>query len=424
MKILVIGSRDHRRAHCVDWQAPFPNIEEFDSVVINLQSLSREVFDKTWPKIQGEMAKGVRTLFDTGREVFCVVSQYLTHTPAGSGAAYVPLPPTNYSWLPVLVTIAEEKPGTSINIIDKRFEKYCKAVEQWTFVLDLYKEPPFLKVIQQTASQFLEQLRGEKVNVENFLLLPIAENRSKRIIAGTLVTKSSKPRGGIHLIPPPTKFSVQEGIEMILDIAGGQPSRIVPSGRDEVEVPGIKELTEQIDKQIANIEKIQEKIARLRARIQELDIYRDLISSGGDDLVKAVQITLLDLGIQTTVTERGYPVDLISDEVAVEVTGTKGAVTVASEKISQIARFKEGSTRNEKVMLIANTYADLKILQRNDKIDFTPQATEYFKAVEVCCLTSRTLFELWKEVKSMKRKAHDVTKKLLSGNGLLTLKDF
>jgi hypothetical protein len=424
MKILVIGSSDHRRAHCVDWQAPFPNIEEFDLIIINLQSLSQEILDKAWPNIHGEMAKGVRTLFDTGREVFCIINRYLMPTSAGSGAGYVPLPPTNYSWLPAFVTVSEEKPGTSINIIDKRFEKYFRAVEQWTFVLDLYKEPSFLTAIGLAASQIFAELGGEPVKVENYMLSPVAENKSRKMIAGTLVAKSSKLKGSIHLIPPPTKCSVQEGIEMILDIVGGQPPKIVPSWRDEIEVPGIKELTCQIDEQIKNISKSQKKIALLQSKIQELDVYRDLISSSGDDLVKAVQITLSDLGIQTKITGKDCPVDLISDQVAVEVTGTKGAITAASEKISQIARFKESSKRNEKVMLIANTHADLKISERNGKTDFTPQVTMYFKAADVCCMASRTLFELWKEVKSMKRKAHDITKKMLSSNGILTVKDF
>lgn len=243
MKILVIGSKDHPRAHCVDWQAPFPNIEEFDSIIINLQSLSQEVFDKTWSKIQEEMTNEVRTLFDTDREVFCIINRYLMPTllPV-SGGGYVAPPPTNYSWLPAFVTVDGEKPGTSINVIDKRFEKYFKAVGQWTFILDLYKEPLVLTAIERTATQFMAELVGEKAKVLSYLLLPIAENRFKRIIAGTLVAKGSKLKGGIHLVPPPTKCNVQEGIEMILDIAGGQPSKIVPPWRYEVEVPGIKEL--------------------------------------------------------------------------------------------------------------------------------------------------------------------------------------
>ena len=31
-KILVIGSRDHNRATCIDWLQPFPNIEEYQSI--------------------------------------------------------------------------------------------------------------------------------------------------------------------------------------------------------------------------------------------------------------------------------------------------------------------------------------------------------------------------------------------------------
>ena len=36
MDILVIGDKKHRRATCVDWMEEFPNIEEFDLVIIAL----------------------------------------------------------------------------------------------------------------------------------------------------------------------------------------------------------------------------------------------------------------------------------------------------------------------------------------------------------------------------------------------------
>lgn len=141
-------------------------------------------------------------------------------------------------------------------------------------------------------------------------------------------------------------------------------------------------------------------------------------------MVKAVQITLSDLGIKTKRTEKGYPVDLISDEVAVEVTGTKSNVGVGSEKVNQIGRFKESFRKNEKIILIANTYMDLRPLDREGKMDFTPEVRKYFDAIDVCYLTSKTLFELWKDIINQKKIASTKARTILSHVGELTPKKF
>lgn len=115
---------------------------------------------------------------------------------------------------------------------------------------------------------------------------------------------------------------------------------------------------------------------------------------------------------------------MISDKVAVEVTGTKSNVGVGSEKVNQIGRFKESFRKNEKIILIANTYMNLRPLDRKGKMDFTPEVKKYFDAIDVCYLTSKTLFELWKDIKNKKRMASTVAKTILSHIGELTLKDF
>jgi hypothetical protein len=424
MKILVVGSKGHKRAHCVDWLEPFPNIEEYDSVIINLQSLTQEIFDKIYPKISLEMRKEIATLFDTDREVFCIINQYMIPSTApGQGKGYVRPPPTNYDWLPAIVSTNVEKPGTSIALIDKRFEKYLEKVEQWSFILDLYKEPPFEKAVQQTYAE-LARLIGDVAKILRFQLLPIAENKSRKTIAGTLLYQGKKGKGAIHLLPPPTKCDVYEAIEILLDLVYGQPAKTYPPWREEIEIPGVKDILKQINKKFQDIKKIQESIAILQRRAERFDAFRDLLSASGEDLERAVERTLTEIGISTQKTEKGFPADLISKEVAVEVTGIKGPVTVSSEKVNQIARFKESFQKKQKMILIANTYMDVKPSDRRGKMNFTREVDEYLKSIGVSCMTSQTLFELWKDVKTSKGKARNVVNTILKHNGELTLEDF
>ena len=77
MKVLVIGSREHKRAECFDWLQPFPNIEEYDALLINLQSLNREIYsknDQIQTKIQN-MKQSMNVIFNTNREIFCIINE-------------------------------------------------------------------------------------------------------------------------------------------------------------------------------------------------------------------------------------------------------------------------------------------------------------------------------------------------------------
>jgi len=115
---------------------------------------------------------------------------------------------------------------------------------------------------------------------------------------------------------------------------------------------------------------------------------------------------------------------LISNEVAIEVTGIKGCVGVSSEKVNQTGRFDLVHRKEEKIVLIANTHMGLPPREREGKIDFSPKVKNYFSRLGVCCLTSKTLFELWKDVVTEKKDSKGVIEKILTKNGELKLSEF
>jgi len=417
-KILVIGSRDHNRAYCVDWLQPFPNIEEYDFVLINLQSLTQDVYDKIQMKIL-RMRESITTVFNTDREIFCIMNEciYPSPAPRPPGASAFksirvgPSPPTNYDWLPVRIEVSDRKKGTSINLHNHRFNWYFECVNKWDFEIEISTATQ-----QDILKSFL------------YTIVPIATNKSKKTIAGSLRKQSIVSeiigKGAIHLLAPPTKCDTHSPIEILLDTILGRERKIVPPWRKNIEVPRIKESQREIANKIKDIEVIQREISQLRSQMQELDSYRDLLTTTGEDLENIVQRTLSDIGIKTKKTEKGFPADLISNEVAVEITGIKGCVGVASEKVNQTGRFKESYHKGEKIILIANTHVNLSPKNREGNIDFSSEVKKYFESLSVCCLTTKILFQLWKDVVTGKRGSKDVKKKILTRSGELTLREF
>jgi hypothetical protein len=419
-RVLVIGAKSHDRADCVDWLQPFPNIEEYDSVIINLQSLTQETYDKIQTKIS-EMKDPINTIFNTNREIFCIMNKLMVPSPPSHPPGTPFFKPirlgnvsTNFDWLPTRIEASPQKTGSSMFIHDHRFEKYFQFIDQWNFEINLSP---------QTLSEFLVNL--------TYSIYPIAVNKSQKIIAGSIKRTSlngkilvGKERSAIHLLPPPTRASTFQAIELVLDLIFGEERKIVPLWRKDIEVPKERELETQIEDKIKDIKKIQEEISQLQKQVQKWDSYRDLFVTTGDELENVVQKTLADIGIKTDKTNKGLPVDLISKKFAFEVTGIRNCVGVSSEKVNQTARFKESYHKGEKIVLIANTYMDLPPSDRKGKLAFSPEVEIYFRSLSVCCLTTMTLFQLWKDVMSDKKKSKDVIEKILTKNGELTFNDF
>lgn len=424
MRSLVIGSKSHSRADCVDWLQSFPNIEEYDFIIINLQSLTQEMYDKIQMKICA-MMPSITTVLGTNREIFCVIDRCIFPSPPprppgapvykGIRAGYVS--PTNYDWLPIRIDVNNKKRGTSINVSDHRFDRYFQWVDKWGFELSFSIETP-LDSLQPLV----------------YSIIPIAENKSKKTIAGTVkqggylkdLGSGEMPlkKGGIHLLPPPTKCDTYHAIEVILDLIHGEEGKIAPPWREKIEVPKVRQIQQKIEKKITEIRGIQQEIAQLKSQMGEWDLYRDLLTATEYELESLVQRTLLDIGIKTKKTEKGFPADLISKEVAVEITGIKGCVGVGSEKVSQTGRFKESYHKGEKIILVANTHMLLSPKIRKRKMDFSPEVKKYFESLSVRCLATMTLFQLWKDIVTEKKNPKDVKKKILTKNGELTLSEF
>jgi len=317
--------------------------------------------------------------------------------------------PTNYDWLPTKIEVNNQKTGTSINVHDHRFDTYFEFVDRWNLTISVGTKSGLGGLIESAC----------------FRIDPIAMNKSKKTIAGSLkAIEILKGYGFIHLLPPPTRCNAHQAIEIILDMIYGEEVERVPPWRKDIEVPKIQKFEQKINEKTEEIKRIQQEISTFRSQMQEWDSYRDLLTATGYKLERIVQKALADIGIKTKKTEKGFPADLISNKVAIEITGIKGCVRASSEKVTQTARFKESHRKREKIILIANTHKDLSPKRRKGKMDFSPEVKKYFESLSVCCLTTMTWFKLWRDVIIGKRDPKDIRNKILTKNGELTLRDF
>jgi hypothetical protein len=127
------------------------------------------------------------------------------------------------------------------------------------------------------------------------------------------------------------------------------------------------------------------------------DEYRNLFSLNPKNFLKAVQLMLEDLGIQTL---PNADLDLIGlkSNIVVKTTSIEGKVEAQNPAVNKVAKFVEKQNRNEKVIFVANTYSNLPINERagKEQVDFSMEL--FFEAHKVSFLTTLSLFNLWKKV--------------------------
>ena len=426
LKILVIGSQGHDRADCLDWMQPFPNIEEYDAVILNLTSLSQPLFDSMVRTKAGQLVNlraPMMTLMGNGKSVYCLTTFYLAPTrPPGSGEPWTTVPPSNYDWMVVKPQLQLNEGQSVSEISEKEFEEYFKFVGKWGIeILGLANSPGLQArgALGLAASPVSDLLGVPSEKLPRVLMRPLCTNKGGKMIAAKVVL-SQQGSGGIYLLPPPTKCSSEDGIELIIDTIVGHKSRVRPPWWFRVGLPGLSELERKLREADANIERINEEIAEIQSQKVAVESYRDVLSEDGEALVQAVGRALADLGIETKPTKPGFPMDLLQERrVAVGVTGVADEVDSDTDKVFQITRFSDKHRRGEKLVLVANTHRRIAPDKRKGLTDFTPEVKDFLKLKRVSALTTMTLFEIWKSTKEGKTKSKKAKKLILGTNGVI-----
>lgn len=404
-EILVIGSANHSRATCAYWTDNFPNIEEFDIVIVNLPSLSQTMLDylnSSEPLKLPMVRNQILTLFRTGRSVFCVYSEPIVPTPKSdigqpkgiveTTARY----PDSYEWLFFCPELTKVTPGRSLVLRDQAFERYFRDLSEWQYEL--------------------------QVSDSRLRTVPVAVNKSGKMIAAKVMIKGrgASSSGSIYLLPPLNPYSQQESIEVLIDIILGARKTAEYPWRERISIPELSELQGEITKHREAIGKINKEIEEVQKRYLDRESYRDLFSPDDQLQVKAVRRMLFDLGIQTDLTKPAFVIDLLGRDAAIEVTSESGMTTVKSSSVTQVARFIQQQRKQEKVILVANTYSRLPLEDRIGKGNFSREAKSFLEKLGACCVSAHCLYLLWKKAQEKSISPDNAKDKIFKKDGELT----
>jgi hypothetical protein len=235
--------------------------------------------------------------------------------------------------------------GKTIKITDERFKGYMKNVEKWDNEL------------------FWEKTEG--VDFDS-----IALNKQENVIAATVTMIN---RGKIHFLPKTTKLSPSNAIELLIELATKKEKQQ-------------HQMTQKID--IQDFEQ-NKKLARSNSTLNDC---QDLFSVDEKKIAKAVHQILEDLEIEIATefdTREG---------IIVQIFCSKGKVEAQNNRINKIAQFIEKQRNKRKVIIVANTYNELPLPERENKQQIDSVMKLFFETNNTIFLTTQSLYNLTKKV--------------------------
>lgn len=292
--IWVLGSK-HSSAHkSVSWHSSFPNFADCNILIINLQTLKSEQLQKRHDDFFLKARKYIFDLLMTGEnEVIIILSPESEHL----------------EWLPLFPELKETAPiGVREHSAESHITEYMKTVETCPFYIHAFdsyycRQKTDPKSDYHENYLFTTQARyGYSVGV--YVASRIV-NKAKQMIGGHVRflvdygrnLKNQFASGGLYLLPPPTRCTAEQAIDIILNVlAGGELIESPPPWEAKIDLPGLQDVKNQIVQKETEKEILTKDIGKLKNRKANLIKFRRLLWADGAPLENAVKDAFVTLG--------------------------------------------------------------------------------------------------------------------------------
>ena len=440
-EVWILGSKNPNADRSTLWnQSTYPNFHEPDVLIINLDSLTETILHIDKTKFQVARNQ-IFTNFINGGNIIYMISRRreaqrknaeTTVARKYSGRYSTKLSPIDFQ-----IQITE---GSRIKSYSDEFSHYFDYVKKFTYYLHDFKISSSLKNVKTTnefATTIVQALRSPHDSRDPLDLVTneIALDNSAHVLSAICSIKLDGywQTGNAIYLPPTTEISVEESIDVLLQIYGKQITReTIPQWAYAIELPDIKD----IDLKIMNLEdekaKIQQMVDTELKRKRDLENHYRLLVSKGHTLEDAVYDAFKVLGFEEIEKKRGnnfedwvfefrtipkYKYGIIEVKGNDTRTGLRDLRQCANWVFDYL---QEGV--HTKGVFVPNQY---RLEKYPDSIDrrshFEPNEKNFAEQQEICIIPSCLLFDTLRKLLSRGRqqaqtcrKSHYVIQRSLS----------
>lgn len=299
--IWVLGS-EHPNAHkSISWLSSFPNFSNCDILIVNLQSLGNLQHQKRVSELYDGARRYIFDMLMTGEKLVIVI------LPSHDGFV---------TWLPVYPELKDIAPARLGQYnVNEPISEYLKTVEECPFYIrdfdvSYFENKTYPKSPESEKYVFTEDAHDAyscKLIVSSKI-----ENQAKQMIGGYVMFrihyginkdkvsrtyKGSFDSGIILFLPPPTKVTVEQSIDIMVNVLmGGELIESPPLWENKIDLPGLQDIENQFVQKEQEKETIIKDIEKLKNSKDNLIKFRRLLWTDGTPLENAVKDAFVTFG--------------------------------------------------------------------------------------------------------------------------------
>lgn len=435
-KIYIVGSKHQLATKCFDWNEPFDNLADCDKLIINLNTLNEDVMKKLSQDSNkiNRTKREVLKLLNSNGEIYCVIAiNYPLRNTEGYG---ITEDFNYYCWSPIIF-FADSEIGDTIILnkdVDVVLKDWIDNVENWSMLI---RGRARISLLGDLISSE-KGISKEDVGNISWGMNTIAQNRYGGVIAGSAYFSVSKdatvetPKyemfsGLIHLLPPPTKISVERAIDnLLMRFKGVTISQVQPDWVKDCLLPGEKELREKITQNITNLNEIEKDAEKLKKEQEELLDFKGLLFQKGTALgysvKKAFEVMKFEISDYEIVKgKEDFILRTLKGEFIIEVKGADSK-SISLQDLRQLVHYVDDSITEGKSVrgiLIGNPYCLKPLQERN--IPFPDNVQEFARKRDLILMTSSQLFQILSNFIAKKITADKFLEKLIKTQSLFEI---
>jgi hypothetical protein len=345
---------------------------------------------------------------------------------------------SNIDWCPLSFETPEEMGQSIVRKLNK-YEAYLQKMSKWSF---------YITVPNNCLSRELTNFYGPTYNTNyNVPFEPYIENRYSRVLAGQLLIEVRNERrsvdiwgngskeypnepdhvtGSIVVLPLIDGVSPEEALlDILKEEIGYSFKSAAPDWAQEIELPFVSELQDQIVSAQTTIANEEQKISRIGEEIDKLIAFRRLLYSSGTELEDIVQKSFELLGATVKpakYAQEEYILEVDNEEFLIEVKGVSKSISLTHlrQLNDYLLKHQEETGKDCKGILIGNAWRNITPTMRNaeDTLVFPDNVIKRAEQWGISLVSSLTLFDAVLKVLGEEAKAKGILASITTAKGV------
>jgi hypothetical protein len=434
-RLMLIGCKGFAGIDAIAWtDCVVPNIPDYDLVIVSVPHVTQAFLQGLDSDFFVRMKKALVRFLDSGGKLVILLSPIKKVKHEGKYPEWI----SSLDWCPLTFTTPAEA-GQSIFHKSNQYKTYLEKMSKWSF---------YITVPNDCLTRELTDFYGSTPKTTyNVPFNPYIENRYSRALAGQCLIEVRNERskgdgwgnvrreipnepdyvtGTIVVLPLIDGVSPEEALlDILKEEVGYSLKSPAPDWAQEIELPFVSELQEQIVSAKATIAKEEQNISKIVEKIDNLTEFRRLLYSSGTELEDVVRKSFKLLGATVKpakYAQEEYIIEVDNEEFLMEVKGVSKSISLTHlrQLNDYILKYQEETGKECKGILLGNAWRDMPPVMRDgeDTPMFPDNVVKRAEQWGISLVSSLTLFGAVLKVLGKEAEAKDILAYITTAKGV------